>query len=74
VRIGIDRPFLLDAAARRLHELKVERPGEPTDDLVLGFREVAAIGLEPLRPQVSSGFRVDRLPQLCVRIGGALSE
>ena len=58
-RIGIDRPFLLDPAAQILDEFEIERPGETAGDLVLGCREVGAIGVEPVGPQLHPAFGID---------------
>jgi hypothetical protein len=58
-RIGIDRPFLLDPAAQILDEFKIKSPGEAAGDLVLRCREVGAIGVEPVGPQLHPAFGID---------------
>ena len=60
-RIGIDRLFLLDPAARVPHEFDVERSGEAAGDLVLRFRKVGPIGIKPVGSKVRAVFGVDQL-------------
>src|SRR6516225_11588098 len=55
------RPFLVDPLPGRFDELKVERAGEPPGDLALRLREVAPIGLEPIRPKMRAAFGIDQL-------------
>jgi hypothetical protein len=59
MRIG--QPLSLDAAADIFHELYIERAGETADDLVLCLREVGAIGVEAIRPDMRAALRIDEL-------------
>src|SRR5262249_31763354 len=60
-RIRIDRLFLLDPAARGFYEFSFERPGETAGDLAVGPREIRAINVKPVRPNVCTGFGIDQL-------------
>jgi hypothetical protein len=43
------------------NQLKVQRVREPTCDLVLHRQEIARIAVEPLCPQMRTGFGIDEL-------------
>src|SRR6266446_1191527 len=76
-RIRIDRPFFLDAATHVRHEFEVQRPRETAGDLVLSYREVSTIGLEPFCPQMRTVFSIDQLhvyPNLVIRPSHAALE
>ena len=60
-RVGIDRIFLLDAAADILEELEVECPSESAGDLPLRFGEVPVLGLKPCSPNVRAAVGGDQL-------------
>ena len=59
--IGIEPFFLFEPLSGRSDEVRVERASEPPGDLALRLREVAKIGLEPIRPQMRAAFGVDQL-------------
>jgi hypothetical protein len=52
---------LLDSVGGRLDEFEVKRPRESAGDRVLRSREVGAIGVEPVSPEVRATFGVDQL-------------
>src|SRR6266446_6874535 len=51
-RIGINRLLLLDTTRLRLYEFQVESPRETASNLVLSLRQVCAIGIEPVSPNM----------------------
>ena len=60
-RVGIDRVFVLDPAAGIAEELNIRASSQAAGDLVLRFREVRAIGVEPVGPEMRAGFGIDQL-------------
>ena len=44
-----------------MHELEIERPRKTASDLALSFRQIPAIGVEPVRPNMRAAFGIDQL-------------
>src|SRR6266849_774258 len=69
-RIGIDAPFFPDLPSRCLYDFQVQCSRETARDLVLSLREIGAIGVEAVGPDVGAALRIDQLnvyPNLIAR-------
>jgi hypothetical protein len=58
---GVRTGRALGAPRFRCDELRVERIGEPGDNLVLHIEKVSYRLVEPFRPKVIAGFGIDQL-------------
>src|SRR5262249_6867318 len=59
--IRIYRLFLLDPAAHIFDEFDIKSSGEAAGDFVLHLREVGAIGVNAIGPDMCAAFGVDQL-------------
>ena len=59
--ITTNHVFSLDTAANCLDEFETERLREAAGDRVLSFREIGAISLKSVRPNVGASLGVDQL-------------